>query len=994
MHLASLLLIITTTAPAADPARDAVPLLRRACIECHGPDKQRGGLRLDSRSALLQGGDNGPAIALKQPDESELLRRVLLAKSEPGVMPARGETLTREQIATLRAWIAAGVPWPDDSGQTHWAYVAPKRPVPPAVPGYTIHNPIDAFVAARLRREKLSQSPIAAREVLIRRVTLDLIGLTPTPAEVETFVNDPRPDAYERVVERLLGSSQFGVRWARPWLDAARYADSHGFQRDDLRDLWPYRDWVVNAFNADLPFDRFTIEQLAGDLLPNPTQNQRIATGFNRSAPTNVEAGSDPEDTRTSQVFDRINTLGTVWLGTTLECCQCHDHKYDPFTTKEYYRLFAFFNSTAIEADRSNPKVPGSIRFLGPTLEFTDPATESVRQKWVQQANALRKKRTEYLAREYQRDPEWEAMLLKRATTAPREVLLDVTDFASLGGATHEILDDGSVLLSGDPPDTDTYTVTVKTKLTDIRAIKLEALTHPSLPGTGPGRGDAKRTNFVLQTFAATAAPTVGGKATPVTFSRARADFAQAKFPANGAIDTNPKSAWAIGPKFKQPHWAVFETSKPLGFDEGTTLTFTLVQNFGSARTLGRLRLSAITGNVGTESLPTAVVQAIQTPAEKRTPAQNQTLRDYRASLDPEVKRYDAELRKIDDALADLKPISTLILRELDRPRTTHVLKRGDFHTPGEAVTPGTPRVLPPLPVGEKVNRLDLARWLVAPNNPLTARVTVNRLWAELFGLGLVQTPEDFGVKGERPTHPDLLDWLAVEFREGDWSVKRLLRTIVLSATYQQSSRVTPELLERDDRNLLLARGPRFRLSAEAIRDNALSIAGLLSLNQGGPPIRPPQPDGLWVKVGGQRYDYVVSPGPEKYRRGLYVVWKRAAPYPSFMNFDTTNRMACRVQRARTNTPLQALTLLNDPVHVGAAQAFARRVLAETPDATTDTRLTHAFRLAVVRSPRTEELAILRTLFDAEKATRKTDLAAWYAVCTAILNLDETITKG
>jgi len=985
MHLAAILLTLTT-APTAAPTPEAVALLRRACVECHGPDKVRGGLRLDSRAALLKGGDAGPAVVPGKPAESELLRRVLRAKGEDGVMPARGEPLGKEHAEVLRAWIAAGAPWPDDAGNAHWAYLAPKRPPPPAVPGYEIKNPIDAFVADRLRREKLSQSPAAAKEVLLRRLSLDLTGLPPTPAEIAAFERD----GYEKTVDRLLASPQFGVRWARPWLDAARYADSHGFQRDDLRDLWPYRDWVVDAFNADLPFDRFTVEQLAGDLLPNPTRSQVIATGFNRAAPTNVEAGSDPEDTRVNQVFDRVNTVGTVWLGTTLECCQCHDHKYDPFPTKDYYRLFAFFNSTEIEANRANPKVPGSIKFLGPTLTFTDPATEAERRRWADDADRLRKRREDAVTRIEKADPAWEAALRNQADRAPREVVLDVADFDSLGGATHEVLKDGSVLLSGEAPDTDTYTVTVKMTATDVRAIKLEALTHPSLPGTGPGRGDAARTNFVLQTFKATAAPT-GGKPEPVVFSSAKASHEQANY---AAIDADAKSAWAIAPKFKESHWAVFETAKPLGFDGGTTLTFTLVQNFGSARTIGRLRLSAVTGDPGAEALPAAVVEAVKTAAEKRTPEQTKVLGDYRASLDPDVKRLDAELRKVDEALAALKPVSTLVLRELATPRPTHVLKRGDFRTPGDAVTPGTPGVLPPLPAGEKASRLDLARWLVAPENPLTARVTVNRLWAELFGRGLVATPEDFGLKGERPTHPELLDWLAVEFRENGWSVKRLLRTIVLSATYRQASRVSPEALARDDKNVLLGRGPRFRLDAEAIRDNALSIAGLLSPAMGGPSIRPPQPDGLWVKVGGERYDYRVSPGEGQYRRGLYVVWKRGAPYPSFMNFDATNRMACRVQRPRTNTPLQALTLLNDPVYVEATQAFARRVLAETPGRDTDARLTHAFRLAVARSPRPEELAILRRLYDAELDAKKTDLAAWYAVCAALLNLDETITKG
>jgi hypothetical protein len=523
------------------------------------------------------------------------------------------------------------------------------------------------------------------------------------------------------------------------------------------------------------------------------------------------------------------------------------------------------------------------------------------------------------------------------------------------------------------------------------------------------------RTNFVLNTFSATAAPATGGKPEPVKFVKARADHAQGKFDVAGAIDDNPRTAWAIGPKFRQPHWAVFETAGPVGFAGGTVLMFTLAQDFGGARTIGRLRLSAITGDPGGPAVPAGLAEALAVSPEKRSALQAKRVADHRAATDPRARKLADDVRRREAAVAAIKPPTTLVIRELPTPRKTHVLKRGDFRTPGEDVAPGTPTGLPPGSTTPRAaNRLDLARWLVSPENPLTARVTVNRLWAELFGQGLVLTPEDFGIKGERPTHPELLDWLAVEFVEGRWSVKSLLRQIVLSATYRQSSKLTPDLAARDPRNLLLARGPRFRLDAEAVRDNALAVAGLLNLKLGGEPIRPPQPDGLWVKVGGQRYDYVVSPGDERYRRGLYVVWKRAAPNPSLMTFDAADRFACRVKRARSNTPLQALTLLNDPVYVEAALSFARRVLSEQPGGV-DERIAYAFRVAVTRSPRPDEAVLLRTLFDSQKDAMTRDpaaakqlvgtsevpaevspgeFAAWYAVCAAMLNLDETITKG
>ncbi|QOV89733.1 PSD1 and planctomycete cytochrome C domain-containing protein [Humisphaera borealis] len=1007
---------------AADPAA-AVAVLQRACYECHGPEKQKGGLRLDSREAAIKGGESGPAVVAGTPGKSELLSRLALPADQDGAMPPRGERLTAAQVQTLKEWIQQGAAWPAQASR-HWAYVKPLRPALPKAAN-TDHprpNAIDAFIVARLQKEGWTPSPQASRETLIRRLSLDLTGLPPTPAEIDAFLADSTEAAYERAVDRLLASPQFGVKWARSWLDAARYADSHGYQRDDLRDIWAYRDWVVDALNADMPFDQFTVEQLAGDLLPNATQSQRIATGFNRNAPTNVEAGTDPEETRVNQVMDRVNTLGTIWLGSTIECAQCHDHKYDPFSQKDYYQLFAFFNSTTKEAERSNPKVPGSIRFLGPEMSLTDAGNSKAQEKLQQEVAAANQQLAARSKLFETPDAAWEAATLKTASEGPSEHVLEITDFDSIGGATHEVLKDGSVLVSGDPPDKDTYTIVARTRLTGIRGFKLEALTDPSLPGKGPGRGDANRPNFVLNTFAVTATKP-GGKPEAVTFKSARADFSQAKFSPEGAIDDDPKSAWAINPKFHEPHWAVFESAAPVGFDGGTELTFTLVQNFGGGRTIGRVRLSALTGSGQGTSIPAAVAEALAVVPAKRSGPQKKAIADYRLAQDAEYVRLQNDIRSKEAELAKAPSVKTLVMQEMPATRPSMLFSRGDFRSPGASVAPGTPGLLPPMPADAERNRVGLARWLVSRDNPLTARVTVNRLWAELFGQGIVATPEDFGIKGDPPSHPELLDWLAVEFMEPTavaggakpWSIKHIVRTMVLSNTYRQSSRLTPELLSKDPTNRLLARGPRFRLDAEAIRDNALAIGGLLSPKLGGPPVRPPQPDGLWTKVGGAKYDYVVSPGEDKYRRGLYVVWKRSAPYPSFVAFDAPERFACRVKRPRTNTPLQALTLLNDPVYVEAAMAFARRLVAETPSASVDARITHAFRLALGRTPDAGELGLLRTLFDAESdamtaapAVAKQfvgkaeipagmsagQFAAWYAVSAAILNLDETITKG
>jgi len=945
-----------------DFARDVYPVLQRSCFECHGAEKHKGGLRLDVREAAFAGGDNGDTIVKGKPEESELVRRISLPKEDDDVMPNRGEKLSKPEVDRIRAWIVAGAPWPDGiKPAKHWAYLPPVRPAVPVIPEAK-GNPIDAFVRARLREEKLEPSPAAEPHILARRLYLDLIGLPPAPAEVDAFVEAAAvdlPAAVEKLSDRLLASPQFGEKWARQWLDVARYADSHGFQRDDLVDIWPYRDWVIRAFNADMPFDQFTIEQLAGDLLPGATEEQRIATGFNRCAPCNVEAGTDPEENRVNQVLDRVNTLGMAWLGTTLECTQCHDHKYDPFKQRDYYSLFAFFNNTALEADRSNPKVPGSIQFLGPYMKVSDPAVEAEQARIAKEIASTKALIAERTAKIAAKDGK---------VAAAEERVLTPADFESEGGANHRVLEDGSVLLLGDPPGTDIYTVTVRTPLKNIAGFKLEALTDPSLPGMGPGRGDPERTNFVLHSFEVTAAP-IGREteARKVKLTEARADFSQANFDVSGAIDENPKTGWAIAPEFHRPHWATFRAVEPIAFENGAALTFRMAQGFGNARTIGRFRISALVG-----SYPAA----------------------------PEPQKDDSELRGLKARLSALEkeqratPVArSLVMTETAQPRPAAIFRRGDFRNPGDPVEPGTPAVLHPYREEGPRNRLALARWLVNRENPLVARVTVNRLWAELFGEGIVSTPEDFGIKGERPSHPELLDWLAVEFMEGGWSQKKLLRRIVTSATYRQSSRVTPEMLERDPRNHLLARGPRFRLSAEGVRDNALAIAGLLNLKQFGPPIRPPQPEGLWAKVGGQQYDYVVSPGDEQYRRGIYVVIKRGSPYPSFVNFDANARPACRVRRTRSNTPLQALTLLNDPVYAQAARAFAARIVREQAAADVDGRLDFAFRVALCRPPETTERAVLRKLYDSEFAATGHPEEAWLSVASALLNVDETITK-
>ncbi|HEX3872112.1 MAG TPA: PSD1 and planctomycete cytochrome C domain-containing protein [Pirellulales bacterium] len=998
-----------------DFARDVYPILKRSCFECHGPEKQEGGLRLDRRDDFNRGGDSGPAIVVGKAAQSELIARVILPDGDDSIMPARGARLSQTSVRTLRDWINQGATWPEQFDEApHWAYVVPRRPKPPEVQrtGWA-RNAIDRFILDRLEESKLQPSEEADRATLLRRVTLDLTGIPPSPDEIEAFLSDTSPKAYENAVDRLLDSPQFGVRWARPWLDAARYADSHGFQRDDLYSIWAYRDWVVNALNADMPFDRFTTEQIAGDLLPDATNDQKIATGFNRCAPTNVEAGSDPEETRVNQVLDRVNTTAAVWLGSTLECAQCHDHKYDPFTQREYYGLFAFFNNTAIEADRSNPTVPGSIRFLGPMMPLPDVEHAAERAELTKELARI-DRQLEARRGELQADLETWAEELSTASKRESEVFpLEVIDFDSSAGSPHQKLDDGSILLVDDAPDIDTYTVTVRTDAADITGFKLETLTHDSLPGKGPGRGDAERPNFVLNSITVEQI-SAKGKPRPVKLKNAQADFSQKNWDVEGLTDDNPKTGWAIGGGFHEPHWATFETDKPLGDKTGAKFVFTLVQKFGSGRTIGCFRLSALTGNLKAKELPEDVLKILMLSVAKRTIKHTNRLLAFRSEQDEAMKTLETERKKVDRKLKGVAAPTTLVMEELDAPRGSTVFMRGDFRNPGKSVEPTTPEVLHAMPAGER-NRLTLARWLVDRNNPLVARVTVNRWWADLFGHGIVTTVEDFGIKGEPPTHPELLDWLAVEFMDRGWSMKHMLRTIVMSATYRQSSRITPELLAVDDQNLLYARGPRFRMDAEMIRDNALASSGLLSFEHGGPSIRPYQPEGLWTKVGGQKVEYAISPGEQRYRRGIYVVWKRGAPYPSFVNFDASARMACKLKRSRSNTPLQALTLLNDPVYVEAAMALAKRVLVEREGADLDAKLKYAFELCLTRTPRSHELEALRRLYEEQRSAGRSDadgakalidgfaipkgtdaaeFAAWYAVATALLNLDEMITKG
>ncbi|MDX1564321.1 MAG: PSD1 and planctomycete cytochrome C domain-containing protein, partial [Phycisphaeraceae bacterium] len=941
------------------------PIFEAHCLKCHGPDKQKGGVRLTGRAYAIRDADSGHAALVPSDADGSSLYQRIISKNKDERMPPKGERLNAQQVQLIRQWIDAGAPWPGgEEPPRHWAYLRPKRsPLPKVQKSEWVRNPVDRFILAKLEKKGLTPAPTASKAKLLRRLSLDLTGLPPTPEQVKAFENDDNPNAYEKWVDRFLASPRYGEKWARQWLDLARYADSNGFQADQIRESWAYRDWVIGAFNQDKPFDQFTIEQLAGDLLPDAAVDHRIATGFHRTVTCNVEAGVHPEENRTNQVVDRVNTTGTVWLGTTIECAQCHNHKYDPFSQKEYYQLFAFFNNTPIEVKQQKGV---TFDFYGPKMSLPlDPSAATKRRALQERYDALKKQLGDRKAVSRR---QWEKDLKKAIRSGLNWKTAKVVSVQTTGGEDHTVLDNGSVLFSGNLPGTTTYTLQTEVAANRVTAIRLEALTHPSIPGKGPGRGDAKRTNFVLNDFSVT------HQGRPVKLLSASADYSQKNWPVAGAIDGKAKTGWAIAPQFGKPHWAVFELAKPIEADKGRPLrlTFTLDQNFGRGRTLGNIRLSVIETDPDAALLPEPVVAALQ-KARRSKKEKKLLIEAYRKA----TGAGGAVRKKLEDLkrqIDKIDPPTTLVMVEMAKARPTRIMKRGDYLNTGMKVEPMTPAALNPWKPAWPKNRLGLARWLVDPANPLTARVAVNRWWAQLMGRAIVETQEDFGTQSEPPSHPELLDWLAVEFMSPStknarpWSIKHLHKTIVMSAAYRQSSAWRPNVAEQDPTNRLYHRGPRVRLSAETIRDNALAISGLLSTRLGGPPVMPYQPSGVWRAVGRNQPKWVAARNEDRFRRGIYVIWKRAAPYPSFKNFDAPDRTACTPYRARTNTPLQALTLMNDQAYVEAAVAMAVRIMTESKSETAEDRVAYAFRLVVARAPKPAERDLLLKAYRAARA--------------------------
>ena len=982
--------------------RDIRPILAANCYPCHGqdPSSRQAGLRLDRRADALAARPSGSAIVPGSPAKSGIVSRIYTANADLMMPPPSSQhRLTADQKALISAWVKQGAPYAE-----HWAFAPLHRPRVPAVKlaGW-VKSPIDSFVLARLEAAGLKPNPEADKSTLLRRLSLDLTGLPPTPAERTAFLQDRSAAAYEKAVDRLLASPRYGEHWARMWLDLARYADTQGYEKDGPRTIWRYRDWVIDAFNSDLPYDQFTIQQLAGDLLPGATPSQLLATAFHRNTMTNTEGGVDGEEFRTAAVKDRVDNTGQIWMGLTIGCAKCHSHKYDPITNAEYYRFYALFNQTQDannydeyptelipNADQAKKLADAAAHVKALRAEFDAPHPET--------SDAQR---------------QWEAQLASAHTWA----FLAAGSAVSRAGAVIKPRPDGALLVSGKHADTDTLSLTynlAESGLKTLTAIRLEVLKDDSLPNGGPGR-DAADQNVVVSEFQA---ELIGadGRAVPITLSRARADFEQGGWPAMAAIDGRPETGWAYSPQNRMPHAILFDLKSPL---PGTgQLRITIQQNYLRLQ-LGcfRVAFSSVSPDILRPELSDLAALA-SIPYGRRQPDQQKLLDEAFRKTHAPTEAVWQQLNAAQEAMKALEAQipRTPITRELgaDRQRVTKIHRRGNFLDPGDVVTPGVPEAFGSLPASEPANRLTMAKWLVSRSNPLTPRVAVNRVWARIFGTGIVETEEDFGTQGSPPSNPELLNWLAASWRDDmSWSMKRLCKTIVMSAAYRQSSEVTPLKKRLDPRCVLLSRAPRFRLSAETVRDSALQISGLLSAKMYGPSVMPPQPDGIWKTVySGLKWQ--TSPGEDRYRRGLYTFWRRSSPYPAMTTFDAGSGEFCVIRRIRTNTPLQALVTLNDPAFVEAAGALGLHMM-QTAGGSRE-KLAAGLLSALCRSPKPEELVRLNRLFvealgrfrakpdtaaallKAANATLPTgadgcEAAAWITTANVLLNLDETVTR-
>ncbi len=989
-------------------SRDVLPVLSDNCFQCHGPDARegrKGDLRLDIESDVKRERDGYHVVSGGSPEKSELIRRIFSDDPDDRMPPPElGRSLSDRERRVLVKWVEQGAPW-----GRHWAFEQIVRPSLP--PEYRNRHPIDALVTARLDSMGIAPNDRASRHTQARRLFLDLNGVPPSPSEMQRFLDDRTPGAWSRLVDRVLASEAFGERVAWDWLDAARYADTNGYQGDRERTMWPWRDWVIRAFNQNLPFDDFTLWQVAGDLLPDPSADQILATGFNRNHMINGEGGRIPEENRVDYVMDMTETFGTVWLGLTLNCCRCHDHKFDPLRQEEYYQLTAFFNQTPVDGGGGSGQTPPVLSVPSDRQDFR------IRQlnRELRQTEFLRDNRRNELAAA---QAEWEARQLAGPVTSPWVLLKPLA--ASARSQVLAIQDDSAILASGSNPPTDEYVVDLQIpeKMT-ITGIRLDALRHPSMTGGGLARSDSG--NFVLTDLVIEHRSPLSGKSRPLDIQSAEATFEQGSHRIGGAFDEDPVSGWAVwnGKSIDRDHSAVFRLDNPSTVETGDNIRVTLRFNSPHrSHNLGYFRLLAGSGeNPRLDDSSHRLAADLAVPPPQRSREQTDRIRQAYFAMDSRLQSLEGKIRQLRDAVREAEESVPKVMVMKDRPerRSTFILDRGLYNEPKDEVFADVPEALPPLRPRDssRPDRLDLARWLLRRDHPLTARVTVNRFWQMLFGSPLVKTPEDFGVQSEYPEYREVLDWLSAEFIESGWNLKHLLRTIVLSETYRRSSDDPgSRLYQIDPENRLLARGARYRMPSWMIRDQALALAGILDQSVCGSPVFPYQPEGVWAEATFGRTVYSVDQPANLHRRSLYTFWRRIVGPTLF--FDSAKRQVCEVKKLRTNTPMHALAVMNDVTFVEAARGMASIALSAESD--TPDRLDSLFFRSLGRKPSIAEKAILEGTLAAaiehfashpEEAGALVSngvtpvpgeadivsLAAWTAVCLNILNMDETLTR-
>lgn len=959
-------------------SRDVRPILSRYCFKCHGPDdgSRQAGLRLDSYEHALKAADSGmPAVVPGKSGESELVRRILSEDDAEKMPPPAAKTsLTAEQKEILRRWVDQGAKY-----ELHWAFVAPTKPALPSVKQADwAKNEIDRFILAKLEAEGLAPSPEADRYTYVRRVYLDLIGIPPTPEEADAFVNDAAPDAYEKLVDGLLKSKHYGERWARRWLDLARYADTNGYEKDRQRTIWPYRDWVINALNADMPFDQFTIEQLAGDMLPNATREQRVATGFHRNTMLNEEGGIDPLEFRYHAMTDRVSTTGTAWLGLTTGCAQCHTHKFDPISHDEYFQFFALLNN----ADEPEAPLPDEA-FLKEEQRRKEEAAKLIAElpaAWPgkdegEKASSLQTAFDAWLAKERPRTVTWSPL-------APTKVSANIP--------TLSVESDNIIFASGDTSKVDIYEIELAPSNQATTAILLEALPDSRLPDGGPGTTyyEGGKGDFFLGEIEITSSDK------PVKFSSATESYSKNRFGAGAltaaqTFDGNLETGWSIDGGQNQRHTAAYVLAEPIPAGQPIKVKMTFGRHFASS--LGKFRFwTSDNKEAVARDLSFELESLLRKPSAELAEAEVATLK---AAFLLQATELAEQTKKIRELQKLRQPLTSLVMQErpANHPRPTFVHHRGEFLQPKHQVQPGTPAFLPPLDKA-KANRLGLAQWLVSKENPLTARVAVNREWSAFFGKGIVRTVQDFGYQGESPSHPELLDYLAINFMENGWSLKKLHRQIVLSATYRQDSKASPALLAKDFENRLLARGPRIRLEAEVIRDALLKASGLLSEKMGGPSVFPPQPASITTEGAYGSLSWKPSEGEDRYRRSLYTFAKRTTPFAMLAAFDAPSGEACLARREASNSPLQALTLLNDEMFLEMAKHLGAE--AAKREGTIDDKLLWIWRRCLTRPPTDAEKQLFTDWAKklvADKKESEASILTQFA--RTLFNVDELVTK-